>query len=69
MTDTQALGVTSEQKDLILRGLRFVRSSISMGLVDRPSEASDEERSAQLREVDHLVGELTGKVEQTPATV
>lgn len=68
MTDTQSLGLTSEQKELVLRGLRFVRSSISMELV-QPSDETDVKRAAQLREVDQLVGELTGQSQRVPAGV
>lgn len=62
MTDSQSLGLSPEQKELILRGLRFVRSSISMELCD-PSEQADARRAAQLREVDSLVRELNGQAE------
>lgn len=62
MTDSQSLGLSPEQKELILRGLRFVRSAISMELCD-PSDQSDARRAAQLREVDSLVRELNGQAE------
>lgn len=62
MTDSQSLGLSPEQKELILRGLRFVRSSISMELCG-PSEQSDAHRAARLREVDSLVRELNGQAE------
>ena len=68
MTDTQNLGLSKDQLDLVLRGLRFVRSSISMELLDYSDEAADR-RSKQLREVDSLVRQLGGKAEPVAAGV
>lgn len=68
MTGTHELGLTNEQLDLVLRGLRFVRSSISMELLDYSGETADR-RSQQLREVDGLVRQLTGKAERVTAGV
>ncbi|HEX6983862.1 MAG TPA: hypothetical protein VF170_00735 [Planctomycetaceae bacterium] len=68
MTDTQNLGLTKDQLDLVLRGLRFVRSAISMELLD-PSDETAARRSRQLREVDSLVRQLGGKAERVAAGV
>lgn len=68
MTDTQNLGLSKDQLDLVLRGLRFVRSSISMELLDYSDEAAAR-RSKQLREVDSLVRQLGGKAEPVAAGV
>ena len=68
MTDTQNLGLTKEQLDLVLRGLRFVRSAISMELLDYSEEAAAR-RAKQLREVDSLVRQLGGKSERVAAGV
>lgn len=68
MTDSQNLGLTNEQREIILRGLRFVRSAISMELLD-PSEKTDSRRSEQLREVDGLVRQLTGSADRAAAAV
>ena len=66
MTDTQNVGLTKDQIDLVLRGLRFVRSAISMELVEYTEEGSTK-RSRQLREVDSLVRQLGGKGERVAA--
>lgn len=68
MSDTYSAELTTEQKSLILRGLRYVRSSISMDCRE-PSAGSDTKRASQLREVDELVNELTGHGERVPAAV
>ena len=68
MTDNQTVGLTKEQTELVLRGLRFVRSAISMELVEYTEDGSTK-RSRQLREVDSLVRQLGGKAERVPARV
>jgi len=66
--DSQNVGLTKDQVELVLRGLRFVRSSISMELLDYSDETAAR-RSKQLREVDSLVRQLGGKAEPVPAGV
>jgi hypothetical protein len=66
--DSQNVGLTKDQVELVLRGLRFVRSSISMELLDY-SDETDARRSKQLREVDSLVRQLGGKAERVAAGV
>lgn len=51
------VGVTEEQKTLLLRGLRFVRSSVKLGM-SVPSEEADAQRAADLREVEELIARL-----------
>jgi hypothetical protein len=68
MTDIQSVGLTKDQRELVLRGLRFVRSAISMELLDYSEEGAGK-RSKQLREVDSLVRELGGKAERVAAGV
>lgn len=68
MTDIQSVGLTKEQLDLVLRGLRFVRSSISMELLEHTDERTTT-RTDRLREVDGLVKQLTGKGERVSVSV
>lgn len=68
MTDIQNVGLTKDQLDLVLRGLRFVRSSISMELLEHTDEKVGT-RSDRLREVDGLVRQLTGKSERVSVSV
>lgn len=67
MTDTHNLGLSKDQLDLVLRGLRFVRSSISMELLEHNDERVAT-RSERLREVDGLVNQLSGKAERASVT-
>jgi hypothetical protein len=68
MTGTQNVGLSGEQVELVLRGLRFVRSAISMELLEYTEETASR-RARQLREVDALVRQLGGKAERVPAGV
>jgi hypothetical protein len=68
MTDIQSVGLTKDQLELVLRGLRFVRSSISMELLEHTDEKVST-RSDRLREVDGLVRQLTGKSERVSVSV
>jgi hypothetical protein len=68
MTDMQNVGLTKDQLDLVLRGLRFVRSSISMELLEHTDEKTST-RSDRLSEVDGLVKQLTGKGERVSVSV
>ena len=68
MTDTQSVGLTNDQRELVLRGLRFVRSALSMELLEY-SDAEAARRSRQIREVDSLVRQLGGKADRVAAGV
>jgi len=68
MTDIQSVGLTKDQLELVLRGLRFVRSSISMELLEHTDEKTAT-RSDRLREVDGLVRQLTSKGERVSVSV
>ncbi len=68
MIGTESVGFSKEQTELVLRGLRFVRSAISMELIEYTEEGATR-RSRQLREVDSLVRQLGGKSERVPAGV
>lgn len=59
MGDTLHVGLTETQRDLLLRGLRYVRSSIQLEVCD-PTPEFDAERSDRLHEVGELVSQLSG---------
>jgi hypothetical protein len=63
MSETINLELTKDQKEILLRGLRFVRSSIMLDINDNPTNESEEERRANLRQVT----ELTEHVNRAPA--
>ena len=54
MNETITLELTKDQKDILLKGLRFVRSSIMLDINDLPTNESEDERRANLRQVTAL---------------
>jgi hypothetical protein len=62
MNETITLELTKDQKDLLLRGLRYVRSSIMLDIQDMPTAESEDQRAAGLRQV----MELTEQVNRAP---
>ncbi len=57
MSDYVNLELTKEQRDLLLDGLKFVRSARALDVRD-PLPNEDVTRKAELSEVDELVGLL-----------
>ena len=62
MSESITLELTKDQKDILLKGLRFVRSSIMLDINDLPTNESEEDRRANLRQVT----ELTEHVSRAP---
>ena len=63
MNENITLELTKEQKEIVLRGLRFVRSSIMLDINDLPTAESQAGRKADLRGVT----ELTEHINRAPA--
>jgi hypothetical protein len=59
MSETLTVGLTNQQRELLLRGLRFVRSAVMLE-VREPSAEVDADRAAQVREIGRLVEQLEG---------
>jgi hypothetical protein len=59
MSETLTVGLTKQQRELLLRGLRFVRSAVMLE-VREPSVEVDADRAAQVREIGRLVEQLEG---------
>ncbi len=57
MSEALTVGLTKQQRDLILRGLRYVRSSVLLEPRD-PSPEVDEDRRSQLSVISELVSHL-----------
>lgn len=63
MSDHLQLELTDRQRELLLRGLRFVRSSRMLEIRDS-SDLSDDERKdelGELRQLAEMLGKDTGK--------
>jgi hypothetical protein len=57
MSETLTVGLTKQQRDLLLRGLRFVRSAVMLE-VREPSPEVDADRATQVREITRLAEQL-----------
>ena len=57
MSETLTVGLTNQQRDLLLRGLRFVRSAVALEIRE-PSPEVDADRATQMREIGRLVEQL-----------
>ena len=57
MSDTLTVGLTEEERSLLLRGLRFVRSSVMLEVAE-PEPETDGQRREQLREINELAERL-----------
>lgn len=58
MSETLTVGLTKQQRDLLLRGLRYVRSSVLLEPRD-PSDEVASDRHKQLHEIGEVVSALT----------
>lgn len=59
MSDVFAFEVTKEQRDVLLQGLRYVRSSIMLNVED-PTPEYVAERTSRLQDVAELTNLLNG---------
>lgn len=59
MSETLTVGLTTQQRELLLRGLRFVRSAVMLE-VREPSSDVDADRAIQVHEISRLVDQLEG---------
>lgn len=53
------IGINARQRELLLRGLNFIRSSVLLDTHD-PAENETELRDEKLREIEDLVEQLKG---------
>ncbi|MEZ6067810.1 MAG: hypothetical protein R3B90_19340 [Planctomycetaceae bacterium] len=60
--------LSPRQQELILRGLRFVRSSVALDMVDHTTEVA-ESRRRQYEELDELRQLLAGSESRSAASV
>jgi hypothetical protein len=57
MDATLQVGLTSEQRDTLLKALRYLRSSISMELIN-PNDEASRTRQERLQQVQSLEAQL-----------
>jgi len=68
MSDLMSLELNKEQREVLLQGLRYVRSSIMLN-VEEPTPSYVAERNTRLREVSDLSNLLNGRPVAEKATV
>jgi hypothetical protein len=59
MSETLSVGLTEQQREILLKGLRFVRSAVALEVYDSTPE-TDAERKNKLREIRQLAEYLEG---------
>ncbi len=59
MSETMSVGLTEEQREILLKGLRFVRSAVALEVYDSTPE-TDAQRSSKLKEIRQLAEYLEG---------
>jgi len=62
--DNASLELNGEQREVLLRGLRFARSALALDIHD--PDSGDEERWRQLAIIDSLASQLEGNVAVVP---
>jgi len=63
MSELMTLELTQQQRDLVLEGLRYIRSSRRYEFRE-PLNPQNEQRDADLR----VIADLMGQLDSTPAT-
>ena len=66
MTEMTQVELTTNQRDLLLRGLQFVRSSVKLSLGQ--SRLPDEQRGEQLQAIENLEQHLREDLANQPST-
>ncbi len=59
MSESLQVELTPDQRDVVLRGLRYIRSSIALEFRE-PSSENTENRNQQLQQIASLVDQLSG---------
>ena len=68
MSDSNVVELNDQQRDLLLRSLRYVRSSVLLR-TERPTEESVQKRTQSLQEVEALISYLNDSPKTSAVTV
>ncbi|MDG2390729.1 MAG: hypothetical protein P8M30_15580 [Planctomycetaceae bacterium] len=68
MSNAISVNLDIEDRDVLLRGLRHVRSSIALAVCD-PTPESEVQRDEDLQNVENLINRLSGSQTQSVAKV
>lgn len=68
MSEIISVDLDHQERDILLRGLRHVRSSIALAVCD-PTPESTRQRDEDLQNVEDLIARLNGSQKQSVAKV
>ncbi|MBD3672647.1 MAG: hypothetical protein HUJ26_03880 [Planctomycetaceae bacterium] len=68
MSETISVDLDHQERDILLRGLRHVRSSIALAVCD-PTPESNRQRDEDLQDVEDLIARLSGSQKKSVAKV
>jgi hypothetical protein len=68
MSNAISVDLDNQERDILLRGLRHVRSSIALAVCD-PTLESEVQRDEDLQNVEDLISRLSGSQTQSVAKV
>lgn len=68
MNDAISVDLDHQERDILLRGLRHVRSSVALAVCD-PTPESQEQKDQDIREIEALMDRLNGSQKQSVAKV
>ena len=68
MSDAISVDLDPQERDILLRGLRHVRSSIALAVCD-PTPESNLQREEDLQQVEDLIARLSGTQTKSVAKV
>ena len=68
MNDAISVDLDQQERDILLRGLRHVRSSVALAVCD-PTPESREQKDRDIRDIEDLMDRLNGSEKQSVAKV
>lgn len=68
MGETLSTNLDKSQRDLLLDGLKYVRSSVLLAFREHTDDDA-EQREKRLQDIEHLVAQLKGRPAGVPAGV
>jgi hypothetical protein len=68
MNDAISVDLDQQERDILLRGLQHVRSSIALAVCD-PTPENQEQKERDIRDIEALMDRLNGSEKQSVAKV
>ena len=68
MNDAISVDLDQQERDILLRGLRHMRSSVALAVCDPTAEVQDQ-KARDIRDIEALMARLNGSEKQSVAKV